>query len=224
MIDDFTFADAYLEMFEDSGGIEHHGVKGQKHGVHQFGRWQSQAKYANGKPNPDAKKTSKGKGQAPKRKGAAAKKSSSSADEKARRARMRAKAQAAKAKLDAKNKQQQSKEDKKKQKILNDPRKLYKHRREFSADEIKKALDTFEMDRKLRDYADKKTEAGMKKVQNIVKVTKDSIDGYNQFARIFNTVGKSFGVDTKLPYVEQPKNDKDKEEERRRNFNNNSGS
>ena len=33
----------------------HSGRKGQKKGVHQFGKWQSQAVYAQGRPNPDAK-------------------------------------------------------------------------------------------------------------------------------------------------------------------------
>ena len=35
--------------------LMHSGRKGQKKGVHQFGKWQSQAVYAQGRPNPDAK-------------------------------------------------------------------------------------------------------------------------------------------------------------------------
>ena len=40
---------------ESDDEIKHSGVKGMKHYQHKFGRWQRQAKYANGQPDPDAK-------------------------------------------------------------------------------------------------------------------------------------------------------------------------
>lgn len=40
---------------ESDDELEHSGRRGQKWGEHKFGRWQPQAKYANGQPDPDAK-------------------------------------------------------------------------------------------------------------------------------------------------------------------------
>lgn len=43
---------------ESEDELEHSGRRGQKWGEHKFGRWQSQAGYANGQPDPNANRPS----------------------------------------------------------------------------------------------------------------------------------------------------------------------
>lgn len=43
---------------EPEDELMHYGRKGQKAGVHKFGRWQSQAVYANGQPDPNSNRPS----------------------------------------------------------------------------------------------------------------------------------------------------------------------
>ena len=54
---------ALMAKFEEelyhSDSFEHWGVKGMKKYIHKFGKWQSQAKYANGQPDPNAKDNKK---------------------------------------------------------------------------------------------------------------------------------------------------------------------
>lgn len=43
---------------ESEDELEHSGRRGQKWGEHKYGRWQSQAKYANGQPDPSSNRPS----------------------------------------------------------------------------------------------------------------------------------------------------------------------
>lgn len=91
------------------------------------------------------------------------------------------------------------------EKNLQSARTLYKHRREYTQDEINSALKTFEWERKLRDYSKSELEAGKKYLDAAFQYANSSINLYNTAARIVNT----FDLSSKpWKYVESIKTDK----------------
>lgn len=109
-------------------------------------------------------------------------------------ARKAAKKKARKEKVEALKK---AAKEKRRRDILNDPAKLYKHRREFSQEEINNALKQFEWEKKLNDLSVSKLEAGRKKADAVLGYLNDAMTGYNQLARVFNT----FVEGVELPYL-----------------------
>lgn len=104
-----------------------------------------------------------------------------------------------KATLEKKAARKKAAEERRRRDILNDPSKLYKHRREFSQDEINAALKQFEWERKLQDFSTTRLEAGKRKTQAALGMLTAGLASYDQVARVVNT----FSKDVKLPYLEK---------------------
>lgn len=148
--------------------LEHHGVKGQRWGVRK------------------ERKTS----------GIKRKKRTFSEKVKARRQK-RAKDRVARAKARAEKEQQEAQKkaakqaaakEKKRKAILNNPTKLYKHRREFTADEIQAAMKQFEWEKKLADYSKNDLNNGAEYINTMFKYANNTINLYNTAARIVNSL------------------------------------
>lgn len=171
-----------LADYRDS--LEHYGRKGQKWGQHIFGK----------------EKT-----------GSTRKKRTFSEKTKARRAQRakdrvaRAKARAEKQEVEAKKKAEKAaaKEEKRRKQILNNPTSLYKHRKEFTAEEIQAAMKQFEWEQKLSGYSKDRINNGAEFVNTLVKYSAGAIKLYNNAAKIAN----AFNDDPKakkLPIVDTP--------------------
>lgn len=143
--------------------IEHSGIKGMKWYQHKYGRWQSHAEYAGGKPDPNAKK-----------------------------------------------------ESRRREKILNNPAKLKRHYKEFSDEEIQKAIKAFENKQKLKDFTSRDIQRGQQILTSIANSTDAIIKGYNGAAAFYNAfVAKEGSGKNKLPKVgwQSEKKDKDKKDD-----------
>lgn len=110
----------------------------------------------------------------------------------------------------AKKRDSDKREKARREKILSDPKKLYKHRKEFTREEIDQAIKTFEWEKKLRDLSIADMEAGKKMVSNAVGYANAIISGYNTIAGVKN----AFDPDNPLPTIsvnpEKKKDDKKK--------------
>lgn len=177
-----------LSDYRDS--LEHYGRKGQKWGEHIFGKERT----------------------GPKRK-----KRTFSEKAKARRAQRaknrvaRAKARAEKQQQEAQKKaaKQQAKKEKRRQSILNNPTSLYKHRREFTADEIQAAMKQFEWEKKLSEYSKNDLKNGADYINTMFNYVNNATNLYNSAARIVNSVAP----DRNLPII---KTTKELEEEKKK--------
>lgn len=151
--------------------LEHHGVKGMKWGVRK------------------ERKTSSGSRR---------KKVAISTKERSRREKRAAKRVAiAKARAERKAAAAQ----KRRQKILNDPTQLYKHRREFTADEIQTAMKQFEWEQKLSSLSAQRLKNGADFIKTMFDYSNNAINLYNAAARVANSVDE----DSNLPIVKTTK-------------------
>lgn len=93
---------------------------------------------------------------------------------------------------DAKKKAEREKEKKEQERkeILSDPTKLYKHRKEYTADEIQSALRQFKLEKELSDYSKSQLKNGADFINTLFSYTNNSINLYNAAARIANSVGE----------------------------------
>lgn len=95
---------------------------------------------------------------------------------------------------------------KRREAILRDPSKLYRHRREFTQDEINAAIRTFEWEKKLSDLSAARRKAGEEQIRSMVNYSVNAINLYNQAARVAN----SFNLTEKpWAYIESPVSKKD---------------
>lgn len=95
---------------------------------------------------------------------------------------------------------------KRREEILRSPSKLYKHRREFTQDEINTAIRTFEWEKKLSDLSAARRKAGEEQIRSMVNYSVNAINLYNQAARVAN----SFNLTEKpWTYIEAPGSKKD---------------
>lgn len=95
---------------------------------------------------------------------------------------------------------------KRREEILRNPSKLYKHRREFTQDEINAAIRTFEWEKKLSDLSAARRKAGEEQIRSMVNYSVNAINLYNQAARVAN----SFNLTEKpWTYIEAPGSKKD---------------
>lgn len=103
----------------------------------------------------------------------------------------REKAKAAKKAAEAKKKAQAeaAKKEAQRKKILRDPRQLYKHRDEFTYDEIKEAMKRFDWEKQLNGYSQSQVAQGAKFIGDLFTLANNSINLYNSAARIANSVG-----------------------------------
>lgn len=163
--------------------LEHYGRKGQRWGEHIFGKERTGSK---------RKKRRFSEKVQVRRKKRAAKRVA------------RAKARAEKEQQEAQKKaaKQAAAKEKKRKAILNNPTQLYKHRREFTADEIQEAMKQFEWEKKLADFSKSDLNNGAEFIKTMVNYTANGIKLYNNAAKIanaFNSDSKS-----KLPIIDAP--------------------
>lgn len=96
----------------------------------------------------------------------------------------------------------QAKQDaKRRNKILSSPSKLYKHRSEFSQQEIDAAIRKFQWERNLRDLSRSEMSVAKTYIDTAVDYAQSGIKAYNTFVQLnnrFNTSGK------RLDYIEGP--------------------
>lgn len=191
IVDETTWND--LAEYRES--LEHHGVKGMKWYQHIFGKEQSHAKYPKGSSVGDSKKQSKAKEkEAVKRARAKAKAAAERAKQKAKEEKQKAKEEKQKAKADL----EAAKKEKERQKILSDPTKLYKHRKEFTYEEIQGALKTFEWEKKLNGYSTDDLKRGATFINTILTYANNAINLWNTMARVVDAVP---GNEGRMPIV-----------------------
>lgn len=161
--------------------LEHYGVKGQRWGVRK-------ERETSGRKR--KKRTFSEKVQARRKKRAAK-----------RVARAKARAEKEQQEAQKKAAKQQAAKEKKRQAILNNPTSLYKHRREFTADEIQAAMKQFEWEKKLSEYSKSDLKNGAEFINTMFSYVNNGINLYNAAARIANSVSE----DSKLPIIKSTK-------------------
>lgn len=172
------------DLSEYRGFLEHHGVKNMKWYQHIFGKFQRHAKYGRGASVSDTKRQNK-------EESAKAKAEKKTEKDKVRSEKKAAKDQEREAKKVAK-------EEVERQKILKDPKKLYKNRDKFTIDEIKEALNRFEWEKKIASYSKDQLTKGEDYLKHIHTQTTNLINIWNAAARVVN----SFGDDNKkMPFI-----------------------
>lgn len=93
-----------------------------------------------------------------------------------------------------------AKAEERRKKILSNPTSLYKHRKEFTYDEIKKAMETFEWEKKLSEYSKADLKRGADTIQTMVSYANNAVNLYNVAARIANSVAEKDGKNV-VPYI-----------------------
>lgn len=166
------------DMSDYRESLEHYGRKGQKWGQHIFGKERIGTK---------------------RRKRAFSEKIKDRRAKRAANRVSRAKARAEKEQQEAQKRaaKHQAVKEKKRQSILNNPTSLYKHRREFTADEIQAAMKQFEWEKKLNEYSKTDLKNGADYINTIFQYVNNASNLYNAAARIAN----SFSPDTNLPII-----------------------
>lgn len=182
--------------------LEHHGVKGQRWGIRrtpeQLGHRRKRDATSYGSASSKKGKPSVSKSLANRREVAAKERAAKKEAALKRKVEQRAK------KLQRKQEQKEKKKAKKeaitkekaakkaqediarREKILQDPTLLYKHRKEFSPDEIKKAMTNIKMEQELQDLSMKRLGIGQQYIDTAVKYAETGIKAYNKAASIYN--------------------------------------
>lgn len=106
-----------------------------------------------------------------------------------------------------KEKKKAEKAAKRREENLRSASKLYKHRNDYTQEEINNALKRFEWEKKLRDYSKSEMEAGKKYIDTVFQYGNSAINVYNMAARVVNSFDLS---DKPWKYVETVKTDKKK--------------
>lgn len=169
--------------------LEHYGRKGMKWYEHIFGKEQGHAKYAKNSGSPGTKKTFRD------RMNESAKKRAS---EKAAKDKAKAEKKAADEK--ARAEKEAAKKEKKRQDILRSPSKLYKHRNEYTYEEIKAAMDRFRWEKELNSYSKAELQRGSDFIKDMTTYVNNGINLYNAAARIVNSMTGD-GEKNTMPFV-----------------------
>lgn len=172
--------------------LEHYGVKGMKWGVRK------QRKTSGTKRK---KRTFSEKAQA---------RRAQRAKNKVARAKARSEKKVAEAK--AKSEKASAKKEKQRKAILSNPTKLYKHRREFTPQEIQDAMKQFEWERRLSEYSKADLKNGADYINTMFQYVNNATNLYNAAARIANSVS-----DSNLPIIQTTKDaDKKKDKDKKK--------
>lgn len=99
------------------------------------------------------------------------------------------------------------------EKILRNPKLLYKHRSQFTDQEIKDALKHFDVEKQLRNVSKNEMRRGKEIADIILDYADTSIRAYNTGARVLNSIFIK-DSDSKLPYIENVKGNKDKKKKK----------
>lgn len=168
--------------------LEHYGRKGMHWYQHIFGDEQSHAKYAKG--SSDNKKTWRDR-----REAAAKQKAADKAKAQKAKADKKAAEEKAKAEQAAKKKEEQRKKN------LERPSTLYKHRKEYTYDEIKNAITRFEQEKRLSDFSKADLNRGADFIKTMVTYSNNAINLYNTAARVVNSVAEREDGKNVLPFI-----------------------
>ena len=199
-------------MYDDY--LAHHGIKGQSWGV-QHGPPYPVVRGAGGAP----KKTS-----IVKSKLSAAMKNRADAQAKKKQAKAEALERAKQRKLDKDADKKVEAQDRLRRQVVKHPKDLYKHRNDFSRQEIEEIIKEIEFDRKLKDVRTSEIERGMKsyaRVKDAAKTTSElmsslktmyniTADAYNLLIDTGHAEGKRWVKLGDKPSPEKKDDDKDK--------------
>lgn len=90
---------------------------------------------------------------------------------------------------------QKAEVQKKRQTILSSPTQLYKHRNEFTKEEIDDAIKRFDVEKKLRDLSSNELNIGKRYLDTLIGYGQSGLKAYDTVAKTYNT----FSKDKKLP-------------------------
>ena len=171
-----------------------------KHYEHKFGKWQPQAQYANGQPDPNAPRNTS---QSSDKKRKVVFRSKTSAEKEAERAEKRRAKQQAKNQRKAQKAQKKAYKEKRKkeaaaaeeerklneirEKCKNNPELFLKNIDKFSTQEIQAAYSRFDATQKIKDIKARNTESQAKTVQNVVNMMANARVGWDIFASAYNS-------------------------------------
>lgn len=82
---------------------------------------------------------------------------------------------------------EEARQAKRKEKILSDPSKLYKHRKEFTKEELSNAMRVFEFENKLSNLSKERIKQGAEFSKSLVTIGAASLTGWNMVASIYNS-------------------------------------
>lgn len=169
-----NFSDELWSDLESGNSLEHYGRKGMQWYKHIFGEYQDHAKYSSG--SKDSSKSGSKTKSAPK----------SRNEERAKiKAAKKKEAEEKKAARDA------ARKELKRQKILSNPTKLYKHRNQFTYEEIRKAMEKFEWEQKLSGYSKARLRNGSDYIKTLTDYAVNGTKLYNACAEIANAMNKN---------------------------------
>lgn len=180
----------WTAMAEKTDSLEHYGRKGMKWYQHIYGDDPAKRKRSTIRSDSTSSKTAaKGRTDISKK----------------REERLAKKERKEKERLE----EEAKKQAKRRADNLRSPSKLYKHRNEYTQEEINNALKRFEWEKKLKDYSKAELQSGKEFIDRAVSYTISAINLYNQAARITNSFGLS---DKPWAYIEPAvaKQDKNK--------------
>ena len=179
-----------MDSNKNNNYLSHHGIKGQKWGLRRY-------------QNPDGSLTEEGRrrrGFSDKKEGPSLKKLVKKAQEKSDTKKVKAAVMAHEKKVQKKSDEKNAKTEAKKHEELKKyvrehPSKLYKHRTEFSREELNKLIDDINFDRRLKDIQSQETRRTLDKVRNVANnlntirnFAETSKGIYNLAAEINNTL------------------------------------
>lgn len=166
--------------------IYHHGIKGQEWGER------------NGPPYPLDRNA---KRQEAKKRRAAERVKRQAAKKRKRMKRAQARIEKSEAKKVEREKAKAEKAKKDHARYLKSAKETYRHRHEFSADELQEAMKRFQWEKTLRDLSQSEIEAGTKAINAILNYGDAGIRGWNMIARVANGIAKDEDF---LPLIQPP--------------------
>ena len=149
----------------DNEYLAHHGIKGQKWGVRRF-------------QNPDGTRTALGKSQ-----------SMSMKDRIKARSEQKAEARAVKKAASAEERHEELR-----QRVIRHPKDLYKHRNEFSKEEVEKIIKEIEFDRKIKDVKISEIKRGLESYGRLKEALKTTSELMSSAKTVYNVAAETHNL------------------------------